>query len=48
MCFLLLEYQLFHSISNNTNENHHKVTIKITIYFEHDFLITLFSIAYQL
>ena len=48
MCFLLLYYQLCHIISNNIYENHHKFTIKITIYFELDFLITLFSHAYQL
>ena len=47
MYFLLLYYHLFHSISHNINENHHKFTIKITIYFELDYLITLFSHAYQ-
>ena len=30
MCFLLLYYQLFHSILHNINENHHKFTIQIT------------------
>ena len=48
MYFLLLYSQLFHSISHNINENHHKFTIKITIYFELDYLRTLFSHAYQL
>ena len=48
MCFLFLDYQLFHSISHNINENHHKFTIQITIYFELDYLRTLFSYAYQL
>ena len=47
MCFLLLYYQLFHSILHNINENHHKFTIKITIYFELDYLRTLFFHAYQ-
>ena len=47
MYFLLLYYQLFHSILHNINENHHKFTIKITIYFELDYLRTLFVHAYQ-
>ena len=47
MCFLLVYSQLFHSIYNNINEINHKFTIKITIYFELDFLITLFYHAYQ-
>ena len=46
MCFLIVYSQLFHGISN-INENHHKFTIKITIYFKLNFLITLFSYAYQ-
>ena len=48
MCFLLLYYKLFHSILHNINENNHKFIIKITIYFELDYLRTLFSHAYQL
>ena len=39
VCFLLVYSQLFHSISKNIYENHHKFTIKITNYFELDFLI---------
>ena len=45
MYFIFLVYsQLFHSISNNINENHHQFTIKITNYFELDFLIIFSSI----
>ena len=47
MCFLWLYNQLFHSILHNINENHHTFTIKITIYFELDYLRTLFLHAYQ-